>query len=160
MTETRIMAEALIPAPPTTVYTMLADYHIGHVLALPTRHFRDLVVEEGGQGAGTIFHMRSEVLGVTQTIRMRVSEPEPGHILEEAAFDGQMVTRFIVDAAPSGITHLTILTRYQTAPGIRGWIEGRLIRNALGRIYHTELRQIARVLTAPPTSPQPEGVDK
>ena len=48
----RVTGIARIDAPAAKVYGILADYHVGHPSILPPA-FRNLIVEEGGVGAGT-----------------------------------------------------------------------------------------------------------
>jgi hypothetical protein len=46
---------AVIDAPPAEVYAIFADYRNAHPQVLPKPYFGDLVVEKGGNGAGTVY---------------------------------------------------------------------------------------------------------
>ncbi len=69
-------------APADRVYAIIADYRNGHPHILP-KQFRNLTVEQGGVGAGTIIRFEVRVFGQTQHFRAVVSEPEPGRVLVE-----------------------------------------------------------------------------
>lgn len=65
----------VIDAPPATVYAVLADYRSSHPQILPKPYFTNLIVEQGGQGAGTVFRTQVVVMGVKTDYHMVVSEP-------------------------------------------------------------------------------------
>src|SRR5579864_9197509 len=77
-----VSASALIPARRERVYSLIANYHDGHTRIVP-KQFSNLVVEQGGIGAGTIIRFQMSVLGRKQTFRAAVTEPEPGRMLVE-----------------------------------------------------------------------------
>lgn len=135
---------AVIPAPPEKVYAILSDYRVGHPAILPRPYFRELSVEEGGQGAGTVLRVQMEVMGVKQNYHMRVSEPEPGRILVEEDPEAGVKTTFTVAPLNGGLRSLvTIATASRTSPGLRGLIE-RLVNPPLTRrIYRQELQQLS-----------------
>ena len=68
---------AVIPARPEVVYGIIADYRNGHPNILPRRYFGELIVEQGGIGAGTVINFTTHVLGNTRHFKHTVSEPEP-----------------------------------------------------------------------------------
>jgi hypothetical protein len=91
-----VSATARLKAPPRRVYDTIADYHTGHPRILP-KQFRNLTVEQGGVGAGTVIRFQVRVFGRTDTFRAEVTEPEPGRILVEKNILGSdSVTTFIV----------------------------------------------------------------
>ena len=96
MGRTRASAEELINASPAVVYAVLADYLRHHARIMPSSLFSRLQVEEGGVGASTVFHITLRVMGRTQTLHMRVAEPEPGRVLTETNLDTGVVTVFEV----------------------------------------------------------------
>src|SRR5512139_3896517 len=53
MAEIRVSESALVPAPASLTYDIIADYRTGHPSILPTEYFGRLDVLEGGRGAGT-----------------------------------------------------------------------------------------------------------
>ena len=63
MTTAQAIESAIIAAPPAAVYAVLADYRNHHPHILPQQYFHNFVVEEGGQGAGTIFRTDVHVFG-------------------------------------------------------------------------------------------------
>lgn len=69
MPRARIVVSELIAATAPRIYERLADYRDGHPHILPPRYFRNLVVEQGGRGAGTI--IRFEFLLGNQAYRCR-----------------------------------------------------------------------------------------
>lgn len=147
---TRIYAEnsAVIDAKPEEVYAILSDYRNKHPLILPRDHFRGLEVEEGGQGAGTVFRVRSRSLGVERALHMRVSEPEQGRVLVETDMLSNLVTTFTVTPVSEGRqARLSIATEMDASPGIMGLIERLLVPSALHTVYGKELRQLASVIT-------------
>src|SRR5437660_8003485 len=63
-----ITATAVVPAQPSRVYAVIADYHNGHPHILP-KQFSEMVVEKGGVGRGTIIRFQMSVFGRKQTFR-------------------------------------------------------------------------------------------
>ena len=129
---------------------MLANYRDGHARILP-RQFSDLVVEQGGIGAGTVIRFQMSVLGKKQTFRASVTEPEPGRVLVETYLDSNgVVTTFTVDlgTAPAD-SRVTISTDLRVRSGVSGWVERKLSTLLLRPIYRNELENLARVATGP-----------
>src|ERR1041384_5860716 len=96
--QTRVVrASAIIPARRERVYSLIANYRDGHPRILP-KQFSNLVVEQGGVGAGTLIRFQMSLVGKKQTFRAAITEPEPGRVLVESYFDTDgMATSFIVD---------------------------------------------------------------
>jgi hypothetical protein len=139
-----VEAAAIIPAPPETVYGIIADYRDGHPHILPEPYFSNLEVEQGGIGAGTIMTFKIRIFGVEHAARQIVSEPEPGRVLVEKSMKDDLVTTFTVTPANGGQqSHLKIETDWAPRPGLSGWIEKQVTRWALRSIYVKELRQLA-----------------
>jgi hypothetical protein len=147
MSKIVVEASDVIPAPAEKIYAVLADYHEGHPSILPQPYFRELVVEEGGRGAGTVIGIRMEVLGVEQRYHLHVSEPEPGRVLMERDPDLDLTTTFTVAPLNGGSRSLvTIATESRPSPGLRGLLE-RLVNPAVTRrIYQEELKNLADYL--------------
>ncbi|HYH78990.1 MAG TPA: hypothetical protein VEX86_04315, partial [Longimicrobium sp.] len=76
------------------------------------------------------------------------TEPEPGRVLVETAPDGSVVTTFTADPLDGGRSRMTFSTVGRTPPGIVGWIESRITKRILPRIYRDELALLAKVATA------------
>lgn len=145
MTAHRITASALIEAPATDLYEILADYHHGHPAILPRPPFEGLVVEEGGVGAGTVIRVDMRVMGRRQTFRALITEPEPGRVLVETNDTGY-VTTFTVDPREGGEHALvTIDTEMPGRAGIPGAIEQWFVTRLLRPVYVRELDNLAAV---------------
>lgn len=144
MAQVTISASADVHAPPAIVYGVLADYHQGHPSILPRPPFGELVVENGGTGAGTVFRVTTrQGLGMI-TYTMDVTEPEPGRLLMESDRDSDLVSTFRVEPAPGARSRVTITTRY-TRGGIGGWLESVLLPRLAAPIYRKEIANLERV---------------
>jgi hypothetical protein len=111
-------------AAPDRVYAIIADYRNGHPHILP-KQFRNLTVEQGGVGAGTIIRFEVRALGQTQRFRGFVTEPEPGRVLvEEYVEPAPSKTTFLVEKSPSGSgTRVTFTTEMTSRKGLAGALE-------------------------------------
>jgi len=144
-------ASAVIDAPPEAVYRLIADYHTGHPQILPQRYFRDLRVEEGGYGAGTIIRFTTRAAGKEISYRMVVTEPEPGRVLVETdtAPGSTLTTTFTVTpVANARQARVEIATAWEAGRGVVGLMERLFHPAGMRRIYRHELRQIASVTAA------------
>jgi hypothetical protein len=141
----RIAATRRIPAPPDAVYGVFADYREAHPRILPS-FFVGLEVEEGGYGAGTEVLVKTRFAGRTRTIRGIVTEPEPGRLLVESYPAEAMVTSFRVDPDGADATRVTISTELRRRGGVAGWVEERLVRRLLRRVFAEELDRVAAYL--------------
>ena len=135
-----VTASAHINAAPKSVYGIIADYRTGHPRIVPDA-FRDLMVERGGVGGGTIIRFKMRVLGRTQSFRAAVTEPEPGRILVETDLDSNgAITTFTVNPGPvSGTSDVTITTELPVRSGPLGAIERFLTTRFLRPLYVKEL---------------------
>lgn len=144
MAEIRARMQLQIPAPPALIYDLLADYHRGHPDILPTRYFQRFKVEEGGVGAGTRISFEMRAFGSTRHFEMRVSEPEPGHVLMETDLATGAATTFKVERGPGGQgSVVSISTRYRKG-GVAGWVESLMAPRFLRQVYSEELELLAR----------------
>lgn len=155
MAHLTVSASGFVAAPPAVVYGLFADYHAKHPRVLPPDHFSDLVVEEGGIGAGTVFRVKTQALGQTRALRMAVSEPEPGRILVERelteGMPGGLTTTFRVEPAAGG-SQVTITTEWEKA-GLGGLVD-RLVAGPVMRwIYGKEMALVAEVARAEADQP-------
>lgn len=145
-----ISASAIIPARRERVYSLLANYRDGHARILP-RQFSNLVVEQGGVGAGTVIRFQVSLLGRKQNLRAAITEPEPGRVLVETYLDGNgAVTTFTVSPghAPAD-SNVTISTALPVRAGWLGIIERKFSTLLLRPVYQRELENLARVATGP-----------
>jgi hypothetical protein len=145
-----IRASAVIPARRERVYSLIANYNDGHPRILP-KQFSNLVVEQGGVGAGTMIRFQMSLLGRKQNFRATITEPEPGRVLVETYVDGNdSVTTFTVDpgTAPADST-VTISTALPVRSGVLGAIEKAVATLLLRPIYVNQLENLARVARGP-----------
>ena len=145
----RIHAEATatIEAAPDQVYAVFADYRTAHPQILPKPYFSDLVVEQGGQGEGTVFRLKVRVFGVEQAYHMVVTEPVPGRTLIETDLDTGLATTFtITPTAHEGQAQVRIVTDWEGKRGIGGLLERITTPPIMRMIYRKELRQLASYL--------------
>lgn len=143
-------AAAVIEARPADVFAILSDYREHHPQILPKEYFPSIQVEQGGQGAGTVFRVTTRALGVERRYHMIVTEPEPGRVLVETDSAVDLVTTFTVTPVDQGQrAHVHIATDWAPAPGIAGWLEQKLTPLIMRRIYHKELRQLAAYVQRP-----------
>lgn len=131
-------------APPARVYAIIADYHNGHPHILP-KQFRNLTVEKGGIGAGTIIRFEVHVLGQTQRFRAFVTEPEPGRVLvEENVEPAPGRTTFLVEKNPSGSgSRVTFTTEMTSREGLLGAVERFVSTRVMKKMYAEELALLA-----------------
>jgi hypothetical protein len=140
----RVAVSARVAAPAPRVYGILADYREGHPRILPPRYFRNLVVERGGVGAGTVIRFEMPVLGATRSARAEVTEPEPGRVLVETDVDRGVVTTFTVEPREDGrAAEVTIATELPARGGLLGALERRLTSGFLRGVYARELALLA-----------------
>ena len=139
-----VVSESLaIAAPAASVYATIADYRVGHPAILPKPPFVDLVVEEGGVGAGTRIRFRMHVLGATHTLRATITEPDPGRVLVETNDNGT-VTTFTVEPRRGGTEcDVTISTAFPERGGMRAAVERWVSMRMLPSLYRRELAQLA-----------------
>lgn len=142
-----IEASRKINASPEAVYEVLSDYIIGHPAILPKPYFADLVVEEGGQGDGTVIRVKMNVWGIETDYRFVVHEPETGKLLVETDADAGVKTTFKVEPLPEGEqTRVTLTTLMPASPGIKGFFEKVFTPIITRIIYNKELQNLADYL--------------
>lgn len=142
-----VEAAAVIDARPEQVYAVIADYRVSHPAIVPKRYFSELVVEQGGQGAGTVVRGTVKVLGSAYPLHQQISEPEPGRVLRETDLETQQYTTFTFDPLAGGSqTRLTIASEFPPAPGIAGLLQRLLLPVVTGRMYREELQLISEYL--------------
>ena len=133
-----VTATAWISAAPARVYGIIADYRIEHPRILPGE-FRELTVERGGVGEGTIIAFAMHAFGRITRSRAAITEPEPGRVLVETMLDGSgVVTTFTVNAARGGsdVTISTVMPR-------SGWVERKVAGWFLRGVYKKKLALLA-----------------
>lgn len=139
----RVTGIARVDAPAAKVYGIIADYHVGHPSILPPA-FRNLVVEEGGVGAGTRIRFELKIGGQLRKLRAVITEPDPGRVLVESDPDRGGATTFTVTPLGDSLCQVHILTEW-TSGGLRGWVESYLAPRMLEPLYREELEILQRV---------------
>ena len=139
MGQYHVAVTEIIDAPVEVIYALISDYHHGHPSILPPQYFKELVVEEGGQGAGTVVRVVMEIMGNRQSFRLKVTEPVPGRVLVEEDAAAGTISRFTLDPLDDGRTRVTIATDVRAAGGLRGLIERWISPALLRRVYQDEL---------------------
>jgi len=135
-------AESTIDAPADIVLDVLRDFDGRHRRILPPA-FSDLVIEEGGHGAGTVTHFTFTIGGRSMPTRTRVTEPEPG-VIEETVDGRDMVTRF--EIRPEGAaSRARISTRWESTGGVSGVLERLFLPRMLRDVYRDELVRLDAV---------------
>jgi hypothetical protein len=143
-----VQVSASVPAPAQRVYAIIADYRRSHPSILPPQYFDDLVVEEGGVGAGTRISFTMNAYGSRTRSRARVTEPEPGRVLVETVEGSGIVTRFTVEPTAGDTSRVTIETTYPLR-GVRGWFERLVVPGFLKKVYAAELELLKVRASAP-----------
>jgi hypothetical protein len=139
MTSVRVSATRRIAAPADVAYGIIADYRDGHPRIIPPRWFRNLRVESGGVGEGTVIRFEMHAFGSTQQARGRVTEPVPGRVLIETYDDGAKTSFTVVPAEDGRAADVTILTEMKSRDGLLGVVERAVVRSFLGKAFKEEL---------------------
>jgi hypothetical protein len=147
MPSVTVPVSLFIPSPAQKIYAVVADYVGHHQQILPRQYFRTMVVEEGGVGAGTIFRADMEVYGNQSSFHMKVSEPQPGRVIQESDLNSDFFTTFTIE--PSGATQstVTITSQWERPAGLKSWLESAVRSWVMKRIYRAELAQLAQYVT-------------
>lgn len=136
----RVVAQRPVHAPASRVYHLIADYRDHHPAFLPTA-ISDLVVEQGGYGAGTEIAFNVRLGGRKRHVRALVSEPHPGRVIAETDTQTGAVTSFVV-ADEGDHALVTIQTEFAPAAGLQGWVERRFAPGMLRKLYVEELEKL------------------
>jgi uncharacterized protein YndB with AHSA1/START domain len=143
MSDIQVAVSSVIDAPPARVYAVLADYRNHHPQILPKAYFVKVDVTKGGQGAGTEFVADMSIYGSKRTLRMTVSEPEPGRVIAETDAKLGTHTTFTVDPLDDGAkSSVTIATTSRTSAGLGSWLEKLTTPMIMRKIYQEELQQL------------------
>lgn len=140
MSLVNISASAVVRAAPQRVYEIIADYRNGHPHIIPSKYFRNLVVEEGGTGAGTKIRFEMIMFGKALQAQSVITEPERGRVLVESTTDGLAVTSFIVEPLDGGKSAKVTMSTDLKSQGLIG---NTIFRFLLKRIYRAELALLA-----------------
>ena len=143
----KVAVSKLIHARASEIHRVLSDYLVEHPRIVPRPFFEDIIVEEGGRGAGTVYRAVMRVLGSRVTLRMFVTEPQPGRVIQEEDPDAGVITTFTMTPVGSGAcTEVEIATIWAPKPGFRGWFERIMNPRITLPVYHEELQLLGRYL--------------
>lgn len=148
MSTYNVQVKQTIPASSTTIYKVLCDYEEGHRAILPEPYFTDMIVEKGGQGAGTIALVHMNVMGAKRSFRLETFEPEPGRILEEVDQGNGNLTRFIIEQVDDDHCLVTIASEFHIQPGFKGWLERLTNPPIIRHIYKKELQNLVSYVSS------------
>jgi hypothetical protein len=155
MGQIKVKASAVLEARPEDVYATIADYHQGHPNILPKENLYDLQVEQGGYGEGTIIRFKARILGIEQSLRHRVSEPEPGRVLVEQDIDTMQNETNIFTVTPleqGQKSHVEIAVVTNASPGLKGLVERVVILSIFPSMLRKELKLLEAVAQRRTTS--------
>ncbi len=140
----RAEASAVIDARPQVIWDVIRDYHIGHPAILPKPYFQSLKVLKGGVGEGTETHLTMKIFGRTFEYHHRISEPDPGRVLQETEVNTGQWSKFTLDPLDDGKqTRVTITTEQPASPGLAGFLERLTAPGIQRRIFEQELALLA-----------------
>jgi len=129
-----------IKADTELIYRVLSDYRNEHPHILPKPYFASAEVEQGGVGAGTIVSVQMKVMGVTNHLRLFVTEPNPGREIHEEDPAAGIKTIFTLEPDPDhGYCQVSIRTIWRKKKGMRGLVEQLLVPPVVRSIYVKEL---------------------
>jgi hypothetical protein len=138
----RVVASAEVGGDAAEVYHLIADYRFGHQRIVPPQYFRNLRVEKGGYGAGTVISFDTLAFGKTHRVRAQITEPERGRVLVETDVERGSVTTFTVASLGTSRARVTIATELRVRSGVLGTIERVLMSRFLRQVYNAELARI------------------
>jgi hypothetical protein len=141
----RVAATRRIAAPARAAYGTIADYRNGHPQILPPKYFRNLKVESGGTGAGTVITFDIHVMGSTQHTRGEVAEPTPGRVITERYPATDVLTTFNVEPVTDNSCDVTITSDLPTHSGLGGVLERAFMTRYLRRAFNEELTLLETV---------------
>jgi hypothetical protein len=121
VTQIVVAAEKRMRVSAATAYGCIADFERHHAKFLPPS-FRDLTVERGGVGAGTVITFDTTTGGRTRHFRSEIAEPEPGRVLVESDADQGTRTTFTVTPQDAGCL-VRIENEFRASPGFMGLVE-------------------------------------
>ncbi|MCK6580411.1 MAG: SRPBCC family protein [Anaerolineae bacterium] len=143
----RAQYDAVIDAPPEAIYAILRDYQGGHAAILPKPYFADLKILKGGVGAGTETLLTMKVNGRTMTYRQRITEPQPGRVIQETEINTGQWSRFTLEPLDGGRrTRVTISAEQPASPGVMGLLERLFAPGVQWKIFSEELALLAEYI--------------
>jgi Polyketide cyclase / dehydrase and lipid transport len=139
-----VEASGVVDARPDAIYAVISDYQVGHPAIVPKQYFTELVVEKGGQGAGTAIRGNVRVLGGNYPLHQLVSEPEPGRVLMETDIETGQYTTFTIEPLNGGSqSRVTIASEFPSPGGFAVFMTRLMLPPVTRKMYREELGQLA-----------------
>jgi hypothetical protein len=135
-------ATKTVGAPPERVLAFLRDYHRARPSILPDSYSR-YRVEEGGDGAGTVFSYHFKSGPTERDFRLRAEESD-GRLIERDELSS-FTTTWTVAPATAGST-VTVESSWVGGGGIGGFFERLFAPLGLRRVYGEMLERLAAAL--------------
>jgi len=132
-------ATETVGAPPERVLAFLRDYHQARPSILPDSYSR-YRVEEGGEGAGTVFSYHFKSGPTERDFRLRAEESD-GRLIERDELSS-FATTWRVAGAAAGST-VTVESSWVGGGGIGGFFERLFAPMGLRRVYAEMLQRLA-----------------
>jgi hypothetical protein len=132
-------ASETVSAPPARVLAFLRDYHQSRPSILPDSYSR-YRVEEGGEGAGTVFSYHFKSGPTERDFRLRAEESD-GRLVERDELSSFTTTWTVAEAA-AGST-VTVESSWVGGGGIGGFFERLFAPMGLRRVYGEMLQRLA-----------------
>jgi hypothetical protein len=136
-------ATETVSAPPERVLAFLRDYQQARPSILPDSYSR-YRVEEGGEGAGTVFSYHFKSGPTERDFRLRAEEAD-GRLIERDELSSFTTTWTVAEAA-TGST-VTVESSWVGGGGIGGFFERRFAPMGLRRVYGEMLERLAATFT-------------
>jgi hypothetical protein len=143
MAQVTASATHTVSAPPEQVLAFLRDYHQSRPSILPDSYSR-YRVEEGGEGAGTVFSYHFKSGPTERDFRLRTEESD-GRLIERDELSS-FATTWTVAQAATGST-VTVESSWVGGGGIGGFFERLFAPMGLRRVYGEMLQRLAAAFT-------------
>lgn len=143
MAQVTASASQTVSASPQRVLDFLRDYHQSRPSILPDSYSR-YRVEEGGEGAGTVFSYHFKSGPTERDFRLRADESD-GRLIERDELSSFSTTWTVAEAA-TGST-VTVESSWVGGGGIGGFFERLFAPMGLRRVYGEMLQRLAASLS-------------
>lgn len=147
MTMLAVETSKIINAPAPAIHAVIADYHGGHQEILPRPYFTEMIVKEGGYGAGTRLTVKMNFFGMKYTYNQIVTEPEIGRIIKDTDINTGEGATFILDPLDDGQrTKVSIIIDMEIGSGIGAMMKKLTTPPLIRFIMNKELDNLAEVV--------------
>ncbi len=143
MAQITASATRTIGAPPERVLQFLRDYSQSRASILPDAYSR-YRVEEGGEGAGTVFSYHFKSGPTERDFRLKAEEAE-GRLVERDELSSFVCTLTVAEAGDG--TGVTVEASWVGGSGIGGFFERLFAPLGLRRIYGEMLERLSSAIS-------------